>query len=245
MGSLHCRGTPGSGQTGPRRGGTAERARGQRGGADAQPLGAPPAGRSAGRAGTAGGRARAHGGRRRLDRRARRGGLPRCATIRACGWSATSAPRAWRGRAIAGIADARAPWVAFLDDDDLWSPLKLRSQFDAVGCGRGRLRLCGGRLRGRRGSRCGPTRRRSPEPWRMLCAPRTSSAGRRRCMARDRPRCDGWADSSRRCRCWPTGTSGCASPRWAGRSRAPTCWSPTASTTTTCPAANAPGVRRA
>jgi glycosyltransferase involved in cell wall biosynthesis len=25
-----------------------------------------------------------------------------------------------------GVADARAPWVAFLDDDDVWSPRKLR-----------------------------------------------------------------------------------------------------------------------
>ena len=31
-----------------------------------------------------------------------------------------------------GIAAAQAPWVAFLDDDDLWSPLKLRAQLDAL-----------------------------------------------------------------------------------------------------------------
>jgi glycosyltransferase involved in cell wall biosynthesis len=32
-----------------------------------------------------------------------------------------------------GIAAARARWVAFLDDDDLWSPHKLRNQLDAAG----------------------------------------------------------------------------------------------------------------
>ncbi len=32
-----------------------------------------------------------------------------------------------------GVAAASAPWVAFLDDDDLWSPWKLRRQLDAVG----------------------------------------------------------------------------------------------------------------
>lgn len=32
----------------------------------------------------------------------------------------------------AGVAAARAEWVAFLDDDDLWAPVKLRSQLDAV-----------------------------------------------------------------------------------------------------------------
>lgn len=31
-----------------------------------------------------------------------------------------------------GVAHARAAWIAFLDDDDMWSPHKLRSLLDAV-----------------------------------------------------------------------------------------------------------------
>jgi glycosyltransferase involved in cell wall biosynthesis len=32
----------------------------------------------------------------------------------------------------AGIERARAPWIAFTDDDDLWSPRKLRAQLDEL-----------------------------------------------------------------------------------------------------------------
>jgi glycosyltransferase involved in cell wall biosynthesis len=34
-----------------------------------------------------------------------------------------------------GIGAARAPWVAFLDDDDAWAPTKLRRQLDALAAG--------------------------------------------------------------------------------------------------------------
>jgi glycosyltransferase involved in cell wall biosynthesis len=44
----------------------------------------------------------------------------------------------------AGLAAARTPWVAFVDDDDLWAPDKLRSQLEAVCAQRPARWACGG-----------------------------------------------------------------------------------------------------
>jgi GT2 family glycosyltransferase len=40
-------------------------------------------------------------------------------------------PRGVASARNTGLEAARAPWVAFLDDDDIWSPRKLRLQLDA------------------------------------------------------------------------------------------------------------------
>ena len=50
-----------------------------------------------------------------------------------CGRCATSGPKRWRGRATTACARRRPPWVAFVDDDDLWAPRKLRDQLGAIG----------------------------------------------------------------------------------------------------------------
>jgi glycosyltransferase involved in cell wall biosynthesis len=53
------------------------------------------------------------------------------------------------GRGVArarntGLAAAETPWVAFLDDDDIWSPQKLRAQLDALAATPGAEWACTG-----------------------------------------------------------------------------------------------------
>jgi glycosyltransferase involved in cell wall biosynthesis len=45
------------------------------------------------------------------------------------------APRGQAAARNSGIAEARADWLAFLDDDDVWAPGKLRAQLDAARAG--------------------------------------------------------------------------------------------------------------
>ena len=53
-------------------------------------------------------------------------GEPRVSTIR------HEAPRGVAAARNEGLARASAPWIAFLDDDDIWAPDKLAAQLDAI-----------------------------------------------------------------------------------------------------------------
>jgi glycosyltransferase involved in cell wall biosynthesis len=53
-------------------------------------------------------------------------------------------PRGVSAARNTGIENASAPWLAFVDDDDLWAPRKLRSQLDAVAASPGSLWSCTG-----------------------------------------------------------------------------------------------------
>lgn len=54
-------------------------------------------------------------------------GDPRLVVLR------NASPRGVAAARNRAIAEAHAPWIAFLDDDDLWSPRLLRAQLDAAG----------------------------------------------------------------------------------------------------------------
>jgi len=47
-------------------------------------------------------------------------------------WVRDARPRGVAHARNRGIAEARGEWIAFLDDDDLWAPHKLRSQLDVA-----------------------------------------------------------------------------------------------------------------
>jgi len=71
------------------------------------------------------------------------------AAVAELGDSRVSVVRHGRSRGVAaarntGIEQAMTPWLAFLDDDDLWAPLKLRAQLDALSADPGTGWCCTG-----------------------------------------------------------------------------------------------------